>query len=45
MWIGNRRAKDRRGGVAPVYSKKKAAVRGPSSYTLFSQQFKRGAYL
>ncbi|CAG2201863.1 unnamed protein product [Mytilus edulis] len=41
VWIGNRRAKDRRGGVAPAYSKKKVAVRGPSSYTLFSQQFKR----
>ncbi|CAC5388107.1 SWP1 [Mytilus coruscus] len=41
VWIGNRRAKDRRGGVAPAYSKKKAAVRGPSAYTLFSKQFKQ----
>lgn len=27
--------------MAPAYSKKKAAVRGPSAYTLFSKQFKQ----
>ncbi|VDI01458.1 Hypothetical predicted protein [Mytilus galloprovincialis] len=39
VWIGNRKVKDRKGGVAPAYSKKKAAVRRPSAYTLFSKQF------
>ncbi|VDI03295.1 Hypothetical predicted protein [Mytilus galloprovincialis] len=45
VWIGNRRAKQKRGGQGVAPTKKRKTTKGPTAYTLFSRQFKRGKYL
>ncbi|VDI30916.1 Hypothetical predicted protein [Mytilus galloprovincialis] len=44
VWIGNRRAKQKRGGQGVRPTKKRKTVKAPTAYSLFSQQFKRGKY-
>ncbi|CAG2223369.1 unnamed protein product [Mytilus edulis] len=42
FWIGNRRAKQKRGGYGVDSTKRRMIVIGPTEYSLFLQQFKRG---